>query len=155
MVSYQLQCLLIQSSPFPVCVFVRVCALSSPQLVLARYNEGEDDQDVLPDSGKTPKNCPPRSQCAVCGACVDLFTEGQLFIRIVSVPPCWLPPQTAFYRCALKTCVCVFAVFASRLLVVTVLNAECCGRVDESIRIHLPKRPYYNQYRLLGANVLG
>lgn len=71
-----------------VCVFVRVCALSSPQLVLARYNEGEDDQDVLPDSGKTPKNCPPRSQCAVCGACVDLFTEGQLFIRIVSVPPC-------------------------------------------------------------------
>lgn len=35
-----------------VCVFVRVCALSSPQSVLARYNEGEDDQDVLPDSGE-------------------------------------------------------------------------------------------------------
>lgn len=33
-------------------VFVRVCALSSPQSVLARYNEGEDDQDVLPDSGE-------------------------------------------------------------------------------------------------------
>lgn len=32
------------------CAFVR--ALSSPQSVLARYNEGEDDQDVLPDSGE-------------------------------------------------------------------------------------------------------
>lgn len=33
-------------------VCARVCALSSPQSVLARYNEGEDDQDVLPDSGE-------------------------------------------------------------------------------------------------------
>lgn len=35
-----------------VCARARVCALSSPQSVLARYNEGEDDQDVLPDSGE-------------------------------------------------------------------------------------------------------
>lgn len=35
-----------------VCVCARVRALSSPQSVLARYNEGEDDQDVLPDSGE-------------------------------------------------------------------------------------------------------
>lgn len=42
-----------------VCVCVRVCALSLPQLVLARYNEGEGDQDVLPDSGECTrlKNC--------------------------------------------------------------------------------------------------
>lgn len=76
----------------PVLTFSCVCvfALSSPQLVLARYNEGEGDQDVLPDSGECTrlKNCPPCSQCAVCGACVDLFTEGQLFIRIVSESPC-------------------------------------------------------------------
>lgn len=35
-----------------VCARVRARALSSHQSVLARYNEGEDDQDVLPDSGE-------------------------------------------------------------------------------------------------------
>lgn len=119
----------------PVLTFscVCVCTLSSPQLVLARYNEGEDDQDVLPDSGECTtlkKKLPPlfAVRC-VRRVCRPVHRGPAIHPNCVSITLLIAPTD-----CFLPVCsqnVCVFALFASRLLVVTVLNTECCGWVDE------------------------